>query len=71
MPENYAEAWRRMDDDYDRRSRVATDGLQIEGILRAHEWDGGHRCRCGKSVRLPRDWGWHLLEFALDHDAEP
>lgn len=70
MPESYAEAWRRMDDDYDRRTREATD-LQIEGTLRAHDWDGGHRCRCGKPVSLPRDWGWHLLELALDHDTEP
>jgi hypothetical protein len=69
MPEGYAAAWRRLDDDYDRRTRQATDS-QIESTLRAHEWDGGYRCRCGHVVRLPRDWGWHLLESALELDAE-
>lgn len=69
MPESYADAWRRLDDDYDRHTRTATD-LQIEGTLQDHDWDGGFRCRCGKPVSLPRDWGVHLLEFALDHESE-
>ena len=70
MPESYAEAWRRLDDDFDRREREAT-ALQIAGTLRAHDWEGGHRCRCGKPVRMPRDWGEHLLELALYDESGP
>jgi hypothetical protein len=69
MPEGYAEAWRRIDDDYERRTREAT-ALQIEGTLQAHEWQGGYRCRCGKPVGMPRDWGQHLLELALYDETE-
>ena len=69
MPESYAEAWRRLDQDYERRTQEAT-ALQIEGTLRAHDWDGGYQCRCGKPVGLPREWGQHLLELALYDEAE-
>jgi hypothetical protein len=69
MPESYAEAWRRLDDAHDRRTREAID-LQVEGTLQAHDWDGGYRCRCGKAVGLPRDWGRHLLELAREPEAE-
>ena len=62
MPESYAEAWRRLDDDFESRTREAT-ALQIEGTLVAH--DGAYRCRCGHAVALPGDWGRHLLEIAL------
>jgi hypothetical protein len=77
MPESYAEAWRRLDDGEGAdaadgadgaRTREATD-LQIEGTLQSHDWDGGYRCRCGRAVSLPRDWGRHLLELALEPDG--
>jgi hypothetical protein len=69
MPESYAEAWRRLDDDFDRRTREAT-ALQIEGTLRAHHWEGGYGCRCGRPISMPRDWGQHLLELALYDEIE-
>ena len=69
MPESYAEAWRRLDEDFDSRARQAT-ALQIESTLQAHEWDGGYRCRCGLAVGMPRDWGEHLLELVLLDQAE-
>ena len=69
MPEGYAEAWRRLDDDFDRRAREARD-LQIEGTLDAHGWEGGLQCRCGRPVSMPRDWGQHLLELALVDESE-
>jgi hypothetical protein len=68
MPESYAEAWRRLDDEFDRRAREAT-ALQIEGTLQAHEWEGGFRCRCGRPVSMPADWGQHLLETVLFDEA--
>ncbi|MFZ2014298.1 MAG: hypothetical protein WAV00_10790 [Nocardioides sp.] len=68
MPESYADAWRRPDDDSDRRSREATES-QIEGTMQAHDWDGGYRCRCGAPVTLPREWGRHLLELTLESGA--
>jgi hypothetical protein len=69
MPENYAEAWRRLDDDFDSRKREAT-ALQIEGTLQGHDWDGGYRCRCGQPVTMPREWGQHLLELVLFDEAD-
>jgi hypothetical protein len=69
MPEGYAEAWRRLDEDFDSRTRQAT-ALQIEGTLRAHEWEGGYRCRCGRAVSMPREWGQHLLELVLIDQQE-
>ena len=72
MPEGYAEAWRRLDEDYDRRSREAT-ALQIEGTLRAHDWDGGYRIspgcivyRAGNGEKLEYDMtktpqGWRII----------
>ena len=69
MPESYAEAWRRLDEDFDNRSREAT-ALQIEGTLQAHDWDGGFRCSCGRPVGMPREWGQHLLELNLFDETE-
>jgi hypothetical protein len=69
MPESYAEAWRRLDEDFASRAREAT-ALQIEGTLQAHEWEGGYQCRCGRPVGMPRDWGEHLLELVLVDHAE-
>lgn len=69
MPESYSDAWRRLDEDFASRTRKAT-ALQIEGTLLAHDWEGGHRCRCGRLVTSPREWGQHLLELALLDEAE-
>lgn len=68
MPESYAEAWRRFDDDFDSRAREAT-ALRIEATLQAHQWEGGFRCRCGLPISLPQDWGQHLLELVLYDDS--
>jgi hypothetical protein len=69
MPEGYGAAWRRLDEDFDSRMREAT-ALQIEGTLQAHEWDGGFRCRCGRPISVPREWGEHLLELVLGDQPE-
>ena len=69
MPESYAEAWRRLDEDHDRRAREAT-ALQVESTLRAHDWDGGYRCQCGLAIGTPRDWGQHLLELSMYDGAD-
>jgi hypothetical protein len=69
MPEGYAEAWRRLDNDFESRTREAV-ALQIQSTLQAHEWDGRYRCRCGEPVGVPREWGQHLLELVLCDEAE-
>jgi hypothetical protein len=69
VPEGYAEAWRRLDDEFGSRTRQEA-ALQIEGTLRAHDWDGGYRCVCGRPISMPREWGQHLLELVLFDEAD-
>lgn len=70
MPESYEQAWRRLDEDAERRYRQET-AQRIEGITHEHDWAGGFWCQCGISIGMPMDWGRHLLEVALFEDVEP
>jgi hypothetical protein len=67
-PEDYAAAWKRMDEEYERRHRESL-AQRIEGLLREHPWAGGFYCGCERPIGMPSDWGRHLLELAL-LDAE-
>jgi hypothetical protein len=69
MPESYAEAWRKADEDYDRRERQRV-AQEIEDLLRGHHWDGGFHCRCGAAVDVPGHWGRHLLQLALNEGVD-
>lgn len=69
MPESYEEAWRKADEDYDRRERQRV-AQEIEDLLRAHHWDGGFYCYCGESVDMPVHWGRHLLQLALSESVD-
>jgi hypothetical protein len=69
MPDNYAQAWAKLDAEYAARLRQAI-ATRVESLLSAHHWDGGYYCRCGEPVDLPTHWGRHLLELALFDDDD-
>jgi hypothetical protein len=70
MPDDYVTAWRKADEEYDRRYRQEVAD-RIEALTREHNWAGGFYCRCGHPITWPTDWGRHILELALFDDPEP
>lgn len=69
MPDDYAAAWRKADEDYDRRERQRI-AEQINTVLSEHQWLGTFECACGAWVTMPTDWGRHLLELVLFDEVE-
>lgn len=68
MPDSYTDAWRKADEDYDRREQQRID-QEIQDLLRTHDWRGGYYCACGEPINMPAGWGRHLLTLALVEEA--